>query len=60
MSGKELVRLLEQDGWAVGRIKGSHHIMVKPGRRAVPVPVHGNRDLPPGTVQRILREAGLR
>lgn len=28
-------------------------------RRSATVPLHGNRDLPPGTLRSILRQAGL-
>src|SRR5713226_6307966 len=43
-------KALERRGWTFDRIRGSHHIYVSPdGRRSVPVPVHGNKTLPPGT-----------
>jgi predicted RNA binding protein YcfA (HicA-like mRNA interferase family) len=46
ISGKDFVRLLEQRGWQLLRIKGSRHIYVKPGLSArVSVPIHGN--IPP-------------
>ena len=60
MTGKQLVKLLVEHDWRVDRIHGSHHIMVKDGYRAVPVPVHGNRDLPKGLLAAILRQTGLR
>lgn len=59
MTGKELVKLLKKNGWMLDRITGSHHIMVKPGQRAVPVPVHANRDIPNGLVRAIMRQAGI-
>ena len=31
LTGKELAKLLEQRGWELRRIHGSHHIFVKPG-----------------------------
>lgn len=33
-------RLLEDAGWRLDRVTGSHHIFVKPGQRSFPVPVH--------------------
>ncbi len=60
MTGKDMVRLLRENGWAVDRISGSHHIMVKVGKRAVPVPVHGKKDLPRGLVAAILRQAEIK
>ena len=43
------------------RIVGSHHVMVFPGdtTRTVTVPVHSSRDLKPGTLRSIIRQAGF-
>jgi predicted RNA binding protein YcfA (HicA-like mRNA interferase family) len=59
MSGKECVKLLNKHGWALDRIQGSHHIMLKDGI-CIPVPVHGNAGLKPGTLNSILKKAGLK
>jgi predicted RNA binding protein YcfA (HicA-like mRNA interferase family) len=60
MNGRELKKRLEGHGWAFDRISGSHHIMVREGRRSIPVPIHGSRDLPKGLVKAILKQAGIR
>ena len=59
VTGRELLKLLRADGWQLDRIRGSHHIMVK-GNKTVSVPVHGSKDIPQGTLNAILKEAGLR
>lgn len=60
-SGKELIRLLEEHGWRVARIEGSHHILTKPGREeTLSVPVHGNRSLKAGLVHGVLKSAGVK
>lgn len=59
MTGKELVKRLRAGGWVLDRIHGSHHILVK-GDKTVSVPVHGNRDLPKGTLNSILKTTGLK
>ncbi|WP_372338723.1 type II toxin-antitoxin system HicA family toxin [Mangrovibrevibacter kandeliae] len=61
VSGRRTVRALEKAGFVVDRIKGSHHILLHPGRAksAVSVPVHGNRELPRGTLSGIMEQAGL-
>ena len=51
---------MKQNGWILDRVSGSHHVMVKEGRRSIPVPVHGQRDLPKGLVSAILKQAGIR
>lgn len=56
---KELVRALENHGWELARVRGSHYIMRHSvDRRTVPVPVH-NRDLKIGTLRGIMRRVGL-
>ena len=46
MSGKELAKLLEHNGWILLRVQGSHHIYGKPGIPSrISVPIHGNKDL---------------
>ena len=59
MSGKALLKVLKKDGWILERVKGSHHIMVKGGLTVV-VPVHGNSDIPKGTLNAILKQSGLK
>ena len=60
VSGKHLCKILEVHGWALQRIKGSHHIFAQDGNpNIVTVPVHGNRDLKQGTVRSILKTAEL-
>lgn len=58
MTGKEVIKLMEAEGWTLDRINGSHHIMIKEGLRSVPVPVHGKDDLGP-LAARILKQAGI-
>ncbi|HEX5269826.1 MAG TPA: type II toxin-antitoxin system HicA family toxin [Gemmataceae bacterium] len=60
VSGKRMCRLLEDRGWQLDRIKGSHHVYRYPATgRSVTVPVHGNADLKPGTQRGIMRDAGI-
>lgn len=60
ISGKKLCRLLEQAGWSLQRVRGSHHIFSKPGeRKIITVPVHGNKNVGPGLATRIAKDANL-
>ncbi len=56
---RTIIGLLEEHGFVLDRIKGSHHIYQHPqsGRRAV-VPMH-KQDLPTGTALSILKQAGI-
>lgn len=60
MDSREVLRLLKDDGWYVDRIKGSHHHLrhlSKPGVVTVP---HPKKDLKPGTLHGIEKQAGVR
>lgn len=60
MKVKELITLLKKDGWKEKDQKGSHLQLihpVKPGK--VTVPVHSG-DIPKGTLNAILKQAGLK
>jgi predicted RNA binding protein YcfA (HicA-like mRNA interferase family) len=60
ISGKRMCRLLEERGWVLDRISGSHFVYRHPASsRSVIVPVHGNKDLRPGTQRSIMRDAGI-
>jgi predicted RNA binding protein YcfA (HicA-like mRNA interferase family) len=60
VSGKRMCKALEARGWVLARIEGSHHVYIRQrSPRTIPVPVHGNRDLKPGTQRAIMRQAGL-
>ena len=60
INGKQVVRALQRGGFETVRVTGSHHILRRPGTPAkVIVPVHGAHDLPPGTVESIIKQSGL-
>lgn len=59
MTGKELLRLLEDNGWKLDRISGSHHIMVKESK-TLSVPVHGNKDIGKGLLTKLMKSGGLK
>ena len=61
VNGKQVIRALMKAGFVLDRIVGSHHVMTLRGdmKRTVSVPVHGKRDLKPGTLRSIIRQAGL-
>jgi len=59
-SSKELLKILKIDGWYLDDVTGSHHQLkhpTKPGKVTVP---HPRKDLPKGTVNSILKQAGLK
>ena len=61
ITGKEMCRLLQEHGWTLKRVRGSHHIFAKPGEiKIITVPVHGNQSLKPGLANRISRDTNIR
>ena len=61
MKVRDLIRLLTDDGWVLARQKGSHRQFEHPTKRGL-VTVAGkpSDDLAPGTLDSILKQAGLR
>ena len=61
MKVRDLIRLLEKDGWRLERTRGSHR-QFKHGSKPITVTVAGKAgvDVPTGTVNAILRQAGLK
>lgn len=61
MTVREVIRIIEDDGWVMIAQKGSHRQFkhpVKSGR--VTVAGHPKDHLAPGTLNSILRQAGLK
>lgn len=59
MKSKEIIKILQSDGWYLVNITGSHHQFKhssKEGKVTVP---HPKKDLPKKTQQSILKQAGL-
>lgn len=60
IAGKKLARALEQRGWLLLRVSGSHHIYGKSGVTArVSIPIHGNKPLKAGLARHLLKITGL-
>ena len=59
MKANELIKLLEKNGFILQRIKGSHHLYKHPNGKRTVVPLH-NKDIPKGTLNAILKQAGLK
>lgn len=60
MTSKQMVKLLNDNGFNFERQKGSHAIYVnKMTNKTVIVPMH-SKDLKKGTEQQILKDAGLK
>jgi predicted RNA binding protein YcfA (HicA-like mRNA interferase family) len=59
MKPKELIKILEKEGFVFLRQSGSHALFKKPGRKIIVVPIH-SKDIPTGTLHSLLKDAGLK
>jgi predicted RNA binding protein YcfA (HicA-like mRNA interferase family) len=61
MKVKDLIKLIELDGWIQVRMRGSHRQFNHPKKPGT-VTVSGkpNVDVPPGTLNSALKQAGLK
>ncbi len=56
---KDLMKIIEKDGWYLVNIKGSHHQFKHPTKKGRVTIPHPKKDLPKGTIKSILKQAGL-
>ena len=60
VSGRDFARLLEQKGWTLLRVEGSHHIYGKVGHiERLSVPIHGKKSLKIGLLRHFMRLAEI-
>ncbi len=61
MKVREVIKLVQEDGWVLVRTRGSHRHFrhhAKPG--LVTIAGHPGVDIPKGTLNSILKQAGLK
>lgn len=58
ISGRDVRRAFEQDGWRFERQRGSHMILTKVGAR-VNLSIPDHRELDRGLLRALIRDAGL-
>ena len=54
IKGKEFFKILIRLGYCLDHVQGSHHILRRSDGKKVTVPVHGNKEIPKGTLLGIL------
>jgi predicted RNA binding protein YcfA (HicA-like mRNA interferase family) len=61
MKVRDVIRIIENDGWYLVRIKGSHRQYKHPQKSGI-VTVSGNssKEMPPGTFNSVLKQAQLK
>ena len=59
MRSDELIKMVQDDGWVLKRITGSHHQFSHPTKKGLVTIPHPKKDLPKPTVKSVLKQAGL-
>lgn len=60
MNSRDIIRALIDNGWQEVRVTGSHHHVKHPIKKGLVTVPHPKKDLPPKTVNSILKQAGLK
>jgi predicted RNA binding protein YcfA (HicA-like mRNA interferase family) len=59
LSPRKLIKILQKAGFKIIRQKGSHAIMMNDKSIRIVIPVHPGKDVKPGLIRAIIKEAGL-
>lgn len=59
LTGSELLAALSKVGFAVKRIRGSHHFLIHADGRSTVLPIHSGETIGPGLMTKILRDCKL-
>lgn len=57
--GRKLIKILNQCGFEVFRIKGSHHFLKHIDERSTVIPVHGKETIGIGLFYKILKDCEI-
>lgn len=59
VTGREMARILERNGWTLVGIRSSHYRYEKAGYAPIAVPVHAGQSLKTALQRRIMKAAAL-
>lgn len=59
MQSRELIKMIQADGWYEVAVRGSHHQFKHPTKKGRVTIPHPKKDLLPNTVKSILKQASL-
>jgi predicted RNA binding protein YcfA (HicA-like mRNA interferase family) len=57
MKSADIIRELQEAGWVLDRVRGSHHVFKHPGRPSLVVVPHPKKDLGVGLIAAIRKQA---
>jgi len=59
LNPQKLIKILQTAGFKIIRQKGSHVIMIDDRKTRIVIPVHPGKNVKPGLIRAIIKEAGL-
>jgi len=59
LTGKQLIGILANHGFATVRVRGSHQVLKHPDGRQTVVPVHSGEIIGPGLLRKIMNQTEL-
>ena len=60
MKYNELLRKLQKEAGAKVHREGANHTILDVNGKLIPIPRHGSKEVPTGTLKQILKAAGLK
>lgn len=58
-SSREIIKLLENDGWFLFEVRGDHYQFKHPVKKGKITVTYPKRDIPIGTVKQIIKQSGI-
>jgi len=59
IKGKDFIKILNRIGFTLDHIHGSHHIFRNSNGKKITIPIHGNHEIPIGTLSGILTDIDI-
>jgi predicted RNA binding protein YcfA (HicA-like mRNA interferase family) len=59
VKGKQLLKILQSLGYILDHIQGSHHVLRCQDGKKTTIPIHGNKEIPKGTLLGILTDLDI-
>ena len=59
IKGKQLLKVLQSIGYILDHMQGSHHVLRRSDGRKTTIPIHGNKEIPKGTLLGILTDLDI-
>ena len=58
-SSREIIKLLENDGWFLFEVRGDHYQFKHPVKKGKITVTHPKKDIPIGSVKQIIKQSGI-